>query len=230
MAIAVDCKRLQAFAKGTVVMAVVPVRRRNHRKQRGRVTTMLKVLLFDDGGATAGTLRAAVHAAGCTIVGEITSPWALAVAVERLAPDVVLMDVDSPSRDVLEQVCVTTRDDPRPIVMFTADGRDTAIEAALSAGVSAYVVDGIAAERINAILQVAITRFRVDRRLREKFAETERRLTERKLVDRAKVLVMKQHALDEEAAYHALRKVAMTRGVRMAEVALEVIAASTRKV
>ncbi|MFP5383050.1 MAG: ANTAR domain-containing response regulator [Gammaproteobacteria bacterium] len=189
---------------------------------------MLKVLLFDDGGATSGALREAVHAAGCTIVGEISSARALAAAVERLAPDVVLMDVDSPSRDVLEQVCVTTRDDPRPIVMFTADGSDAAIEAALSAGVSAYIVDGIAAERINAILQVAITRFRVDRRLRHRFDEAEKRFAERKLVDRAKVLVMKHHALDEDAAYHALRKAAMARGLKLADVAREVIAAVGR--
>lgn len=184
---------------------------------------MLRVLLFDDGTTTVGALREAVRSAGCEIVGEITSPWALPGAVQRLAPDAVLMDVDSPSRDVLEQVCVTTRDEPRPIVMFTADGSDTAIEAALSAGVSAYIVDGIASERINAILQVAITRFRVDRRLREKLDDTERRLVERKLVDRAKALVMAHEKLDENAAYHAMRRAAMARGITLGEMAKEII-------
>lgn len=189
---------------------------------------MLRVLLFDDGTTTAGALREAVHEAGCRIVGEITSPWALVDAVHRLAPDVVLMDVDSPSRDVLEQVCVTSRDDPRPIVMFTADGSDTAIEAALSAGVSAYIVDGIAASRINAILQVAITRFRVDRRLREKLDATEQRLAERRQVERAKALVMQHEKLDEEAAYHAMRRAAMARGIKLGDLAKEIIRAATR--
>lgn len=184
---------------------------------------MLKVLLFDDGTTTTGALREAVRAAGCIVAGEITSPWALAEAVQKLQPDAVLMDVDSPSRDILEQVCVSTRDEPRPIVMFTADGSDTAIEAALSAGVSAYIVDGISAARINAILQVAITRFRVDRRLREKLDATEQRLEERKLVERAKALVMAHEKLDENAAYHAMRRAAMARGIKLAELAREVI-------
>lgn len=184
---------------------------------------MLRVLLFDDGTTTAGALRDAVREAGCQIVGEITSPWALADAVQKLSPDAVLMDVDSPSRDVLEQICVSSRDEPRPIVMFTADGSDTAIEAALSAGVSAYIVDGIAAARINAILQVAITRFRVDRRMREKLDSTEQRLSERKLIDRAKALVMQHEKLDENAAYHAMRKAAMARGVKLGDLAKEII-------
>jgi len=188
---------------------------------------MLRVLLFDDGTSTTGALRDAVAASGCEIVGEITSPWALSGAVQKLLPDVVLMDVDSPSRDVLEQICVTSRDEPRPIVMFTADGRDTAIEAALSAGVSAYIVDGIAAERINAILQVAITRFRVDRRMREKLDETEQRLAERKLIERAKALVMQHEKLEENDAYHAMRKAAMARGVKLADLAREIIKVAT---
>lgn len=191
---------------------------------------MLKVLLFDDGTATAGALRDAVRSAGCAIVGEISSARALVDAVERLQPDAVLMDVDSPSRDVLEQVCIATRNEPRPIVMFTPDGSDTAIEAALTAGVSAYIVDGIAAARINAILQVAITRFRVDRRLREKLDETERRLAERKLVDRAKTLLMQHEKLDEGAAYHAMRRAAMARGITLGQLAQEIIRVAGRAV
>ncbi len=189
---------------------------------------MLKVLLFDDGTATAGALRDAVRTAGCDIVGEIDSPWALTDAVRRLAPDVVLMDIDSPSRDVLEQICVASRDEPRPIVMFTADGRDTAIEAALSAGVSAYIVDGIAAGRINAILQVAITRFRVDRRMREKLDETEQRFAERRLIERAKALVMQHEKLDEHVAYHTMRKAAMSRGIKLGALAKEIIRAAAQ--
>ncbi|MFP5383121.1 MAG: ANTAR domain-containing response regulator [Gammaproteobacteria bacterium] len=190
---------------------------------------MPKVLLFDDGADTAHPLREAVLAAGCVIVGEITSARVLADAIARLAPDAVLMDVNSPSRDVLEQVVVASRDEPRPIVMFTPDGSDTAIEAALQAGVSAYVVDGIAASRIQSILQVAITRFRVDRRLREKLDDTEQRLAERKLVDRAKGLLMQHEKMDEAAAYAAMRSAAMKRGIKLAELAKQIIGAAERR-
>lgn len=190
---------------------------------------MLKVLLFDDGADTAHPLREAVVAAGCEIVGEITSARALADAISRLAPDAVLMDVNSPSRDVLEQVVVASRDEPRPIVMFTPDGSDTAIEAALQAGVSAYVVDGIAASRIQSILQVAITRFRVDRRLREKLDDTEQRLAERKLIDRAKGLLMQHEKMDEAAAYAAMRSAAMKRGIKLADLAKQIITVAEQR-
>lgn len=190
---------------------------------------MLKVLLFDDGADTAHPLREAVVAAGCEIVGEITSARALADAIARLAPDAVLMDVNSPSRDVLEQVVVASRDEPRPIVMFTPDGSDTAIEAALQAGVSAYVVDGIAASRIQSILQVAITRFRVDRRLREKLDDTEQRLAERKLIDRAKGLLMQHEKMDEAAAYAAMRSAAMKRGIKLADLAKQIITVAEQR-
>lgn len=190
---------------------------------------MLKVLLFDDGADTAHPLREAVVAAGCEIVGEITSARALADAIVRLAPDAVLMDVNSPSRDVLEQVVVASRDEPRPIVMFTPDGSDTAIEAALQAGVSAYVVDGIAASRIQSILQVAITRFRVDRRLREKLDDTEQRLAERKLIDRAKGLLMQHEKMDEAAAYAAMRSAAMKRGIKLADLAKQIITVAEQR-
>ena len=184
---------------------------------------MLRVLLFDDGSSKLGALREAVVAAGCEVVGEVTSPWALPDTVARLRPDAVLMDVDSPSRDVLEQVCVTSRDEPRPIVVFTADGSDSSIEAALAAGVSAYIVDGIDPERIHGILRVAMARFRVDRTMRDRLDAAQQRFDERKLVDRAKALVMKHEKLDENDAYHAMRKAAMARGVKLADIAREII-------
>lgn len=184
---------------------------------------MLKVLLFDDGSNTTAALRAAVVAAGCRIVGEVDNPRRLADAVRDLQPDAVLMDVNSPSRDVLEQVIVTSRDEPRPIVMFTPDNSDTAVTAALQAGVSAYIVDGIDAARMNSILTVAVARFRMDLTLRRKLEETEQRLAERKLVERAKALVMQHEKLDEHAAYHAMRRAAMARGVKLGELAREII-------
>lgn len=190
---------------------------------------MLKVLLFDDGSATAPLLREAAETAGCVIVGEVRSALRLPEAVQRLAPDAVLIDIGSPGRDVLEQIVITTRDEPRPILMFTADGSDAAIEAALQAGVSAYVVDGIDSARLRSILRVAITRFRVDRGLREKLDAAEQRLAERRLIDRAKGLVMQHHRLGEDEAYHRLRRIAMQRGVRLVDVAREIVRATEGK-
>lgn len=186
---------------------------------------MLKILLFDDGSPSAALLREAALAADCTIVGQETNVFRLLAAIETLQPDAVLLDVESPGRDVLEQVVVSTRRQPRPIVMFTADHSDSSIEAALQAGVSAYVVDGVDAARLRSILQVAITRFRMDRQLRDKLDAAETRLAERKLVERAKSVLMQQHGLPENEAYTLLRRTAMQRNTTMAALARDVISA-----
>ena len=109
--------------------------------------------------------------------------------------------------------------------MFTSDHSDTSIEAALQAGVSAYVVDGIDANRLKSILTVAITRFRMDQQLREKLEAAETRLAERKLIERAKSVLMQQHALPENEAYTLLRRTAMQRNTTMAALAVDVISA-----
>lgn len=184
---------------------------------------MLKILLFDDGSPNAALLREAAEAAGCLIVGEEHNPFRLPATIDALQPDVVLMDVESPGRDVLEQVVVTTRHEPRPIVMFTADDSDTSIEAALQAGVSAYVVDGVDAARLRSILQVAMTRFRMDRQMRERLDAAETRLAERKLIDRAKGLLIQQHGLPESEAYNLLRRTAMQRNTSIAALARDII-------
>lgn len=186
---------------------------------------MLKVLLFDDGSMSAALLREAALTAECTIVGEENNPFRLPGTIERLQPDAVLMDVESPGRDVLEQVVVSTRSLPRPIVMFTSDNSDTSIEAALQAGVSAYVVDGIDAGRLKSILTVAMTRFRMDQQMRNKLDAAETRLAERKLVERAKTVLMQQRNLPENEAYTLLRRTAMQRNTTMAALALDVIGA-----
>lgn len=186
---------------------------------------MLKVLLFDDGSPSASLLCEAVQMAGCEVIGEERNAFNLARTIEQLAPDVVLMDVESPGRDVLEQVVIATRHEPRPIVMFTPDGSDIAIESALQAGVSAYIVDGIDPVRLHSILQVAMTRFRVDGLLRKKLETAELRLSERKLVERAKGLLMQYHKLPEAEAYSLLRRSAMQGNRKLVEVAREVIRA-----
>jgi response regulator NasT len=184
---------------------------------------MLKVLVVDESPERGQILRGGLEQAGYEVTGILSSPLELLHAVERLAPDVIIIDTDSPSRDVLEHLCVMGRDRPRPIVMFSADDDAATIRDAVRAGVSAYVVDGLESERVKAIVEVACARFEEFQRLRTELAEANRRLSERKLVERAKGILMKERKLSEDEAFHALRKLAMSKKVRLGEVAQQVI-------
>lgn len=185
--------------------------------------TPLKVLLVDDTAREVGLLKEALAEQGFEVVNVRGSAFELAHSVGAVDPDVIIIDTDSPSRDVLEQVCVVTRDDPRTVVMFTGDAQDASIQAALRAGVAAYVVDGVDGERLRSILQVARARFEVMQDLRNQLAEAQSKLTERKIVERAKGLIMKSKGVSEEDAYRLLRKLAMDRGSRLIEVARQVV-------
>ncbi|TXF13043.1 ANTAR domain-containing response regulator [Pelomicrobium methylotrophicum] len=183
----------------------------------------MRVILVDDTARDVGLLKEALTAVGCEVAAQARSAFELHELVLKLKPDVVIVDADSPSRDVLEQLCAVTRATPRPIVLFTADRSAQTIEAAIRAGVSAYVVDGIDPARIDSILRVAIARFEADQALRRALAEAQARLDERKVVERAKGLIMKARGVDEEEAYRLLRKMAMDRKMRLADVARDVI-------
>ena len=185
---------------------------------------MLKVLLVGETAEGACTLEAALAALdGITIAGALRTPAALPDRIREHRPDVVLIHTDSPSRGVLEQLAAASSAAPRPVVMFTGDGEELTIRAALRAGVSAYVVDGLAPERIGPILRVAIGRFEAEQALRAELVEARARLAERKLVDRAKGILMKHLQLTEAQAFAALRSLAMQRGVRLGEAAQQVI-------
>lgn len=141
---------------------------------------------------------------------------------ERLAqlqPDLVIMDADSEARDVLEHVVMATRDAPRPIVMFTNDEDTSHVPQALAAGVTAYIVAGLAPQRIRPILEVALARFAHEQSLRTELAQARTALQDRKTIDRAKGLLMQRQGLSEQAAYEKLRKTAMDKGLKLAEVA-----------
>jgi response regulator NasT len=127
---------------------------------------------------------------------------------------------------VLEHLVFVSQHTPRPVVMFASDGAPETIRAATRAGVSAYVVDGLDAGRIKAIVEAAVARFEDFQALRSQLAEANLRLSERKLVERAKGLLMKSRGLDEEAAYTALRKMAMDRKLKLADVAQRVVDAA----
>lgn len=185
---------------------------------------MLKVLLVDE---TAGRASALTHALaaldGVTVACALGGALELARRVAQIEPDIVLIDTESPSRDVLEQLAAMSASAPRPVVLFTADAQGEAIRAALRAGVSAYVVDGIAPARLEPIMRVAIERFEADQRLRAELNDVKLRLAERKAVERAKGILMKQRGMDEASAFAALRSLAMQRGIRLGEAARQVI-------
>ena len=185
---------------------------------------MLKVLLVDDTPDRASALETALSAMeGVEVTCTLESPFELLDQVARHEPDIVLIETHSPSRDVLEQLAAISGSAPRPVVMFTGDGEDDAIRAALRAGVSAYIVDGIAPARLDPIMRIAMERFEADQKLRAELEDTKARLTERKLVDRAKGILMKHRGIDEDAAYAALRSLAMERGIRLGEAAKQVV-------
>jgi response regulator NasT len=186
----------------------------------------MRVLVVDESAERADTLGAALRQAGYEVVASLTSPLALLRTIETLEPEVIVIDVDSPSRDVLEHLVVVTQHTPRPIVMFAADGSPAAIREATRAGVSAYVVDGLDRKSIKAIVDAAVARFVEFQVLRTRLAEANLKLEERKLVEKAKGLLMRQRGIDEEAAHATLRKMAMDRSLKLADVAQRVIDAA----
>ncbi len=186
----------------------------------------LRVMIVDSDGERSRNLRGALTLAGYHVVAELRESIALPDAVEGLKPHIVIVAADSPDRDTLEHIGLTTRNAPRPVVMFTQDRASDTIRAAVKAGVSAYVVDGLAPERIRPILEVACARFEAHQELAGKLADTERQLAERKTVEKAKVLLMSRRGMGEDEAYRELRNLAMQTGKRLVEVAETLIAAS----
>ena len=184
----------------------------------------LKVMLVDDQPARAALLEQALHDHQFTVIARLSSAAGLADQVARLEPDIIIIDIESPDRDTLENMAILHRDNPRPVVMFAEEGDSGTIERAVRAGVSAYVVDGLNPSRVKPIVDVAIARFREFQALRQELQETRTQLADRKQIDRAKGLLMKHRGLDEQQAYQAMRKMAMDRSQRLGEVASNIIA------
>jgi len=184
---------------------------------------MLRVMLVDDSQKDVSLLNEALKAAGYDVVEVSITAAALLDRVAAVQPDVIIIDSDSPTRDTLEQLSFVNARQPRPIVLFTEDRDNATIQAALRAGVSAYIVAGMQPERLRPILDVAVARFEQDRALRDELRSTQERLAERKLIERAKGLVMKQKGVDEEEAYRVMRKLAMDRNRKLLDVAQQII-------
>lgn len=158
-----------------------------------------------------------------TVIGEETG---LARRLATLAPDMVLIDLENPSRDILEELTLASGPSERPVAMFVDRTDDGVMRAAIAAGVSAYVVDGLSRERIRPVVIAAIARFHMLAQLRSELAATKAALEERKTIDRAKGMIMKAKGLGEEQAYALLRRTAMDQGKKLAEVAAALILAA----
>lgn len=183
----------------------------------------LRVLLVDENRGRSALLEQALSDAGYLVIARVITSDNLAHQVRLHQPDVIIVDLESPDRDTLEHMHSISRDQPRPIVMFAEDQDSDAIHKAIKAGVSAYIVDGLSPERVKPLMEVAIARFREYQALRDELAKTKLTLEERKIIDRAKGLLMKRQGMDEQGAYQALRKIAMDRGQKLVEVARNVI-------
>ncbi len=184
---------------------------------------MLNVLVIDESRSRAGEICAGLALAGYRVAAILADADNLTSEVEKLQPDVILIDTESPSRDTLEHLAVMNKDMPRPVVIFTHEDGQDAIRDAVKAGVSAYIVDGLDPKRIKPIVEVARARFEETQALRRELDEISQKLSDRKLVDKAKGVLMVARGLDEDAAYHAIRKLAMERGQPMAKIARDII-------
>jgi two-component system, response regulator / RNA-binding antiterminator len=179
----------------------------------------LKILVIDETPIRRAILEAGLKEAGFADVTTLDSANGLVEQIYKLDPDVILIDLENPSRDVLEQMFQVSRAVRRPIAMFVEQSDKATIEEAIEAGVSAYIVDGLKKERVKPILEMTVSRFRAFDRLRTELEETRSALKERKVIEKAKGILMRSRGLDEEEAYALLRKTAMGKGKRVADVA-----------
>jgi two-component system, response regulator / RNA-binding antiterminator len=188
--------------------------------------TALHILVIDTNRIRASIIEAGLREAGHNRVTVLDTVAQLMRRVVEIAPDVVVIDLENPDRDALEHMFQVSRAVQRPVAMFVDRADHASIEAAIEAGVSAYVVDGLKKERIKPIMDTAISRFNAFDRLRRELADTKSELAERKTIDRAKGILMRSRGLTEDAAYALLRKTAMNQNRRIAEIAESLIVAA----
>lgn len=184
---------------------------------------MLRILIIDESQARAAELCGGLAMAGHQVAAVLPSALDLTAQIESIKPDVILIETDSPSRDTLENLAVMDREMPRPVIILTQENDTDVMRAAFKAGVSAYVVDNLDLARLKPIVDVAIARFEAHQNLKQELAEATKKLSERKLVEKAKGILMKTRGLDEDQAYAALRKLAMERAQPLGKVAGDLV-------
>ncbi len=186
-------------------------------------TSLSRILIFDDDTERANMLVQALEASEYTVAAHPASVADLLPQAETVKPDVILIGADVPRQNMLTDVATISQKRSVPIVIFTRDNRSESIHAATQAGVSAYVVNGLSPERIQPIIEAAIARFREFQALAQELEKTKTSLAERKVIERAKGVVMEQRGCTEAEAYRLLQKMAMDRKKRLAEVAQDVL-------
>jgi response regulator NasT len=186
----------------------------------------LKIVIVDESPVRAAILADGLREAGFTQVVRIEETANLLANVYAIDPDVILIDLENPSRDVLEQMFQVSRAVRRPIAMFVDQSDSASIQASVDAGVSAYIVDGLKKERIKPILDLCISRFHAFARLQTELEKTKTALEERKVIERAKGVLMRLRQISEEDAYALLRRTAMNENRKIAEIAQSVITAA----
>lgn len=186
----------------------------------------MRIVIVDDSGLRATVLEDGLREAGYDDIHLVPPRGAFVARIERMAPDVVLIDLGNPSRDTLEEMLTVSRALAKPIAMFVDQSDDTMIEAAIDAGISAYVVDGLRKERVKPILNLAVRRFNAFARMQTELNEAKAELADRKIIDRAKAILIATRGLSEPDAYAALRKAAMNQNKKIVDVASALITAS----
>jgi response regulator NasT len=186
----------------------------------------LRILLVDQNVTRASILEEGLREAGYTNVTVVRDMQNLLRRIVDADPDVIFIDLENPNRDVLEQMFQVSRCVRRPIAMFVDHSDTEMIRAAVESGVGAYVVDGLRKERVKSILDMAVSRFNAFSQLRDELDRAKQELEERKVIERAKGILMKERGFSEEAAYALLRKAAMNENRRLAEVAQSVVTAA----
>jgi response regulator NasT len=186
----------------------------------------LRILIVDANQIRAAIIEEGLREAGYDQLIRVTATTGLVAAIETHDPDVVVIDLEDPSRDALADMFLVSRHVRRPITMFVDQSDLASIEAAVEAGVSAYIVDGLKKERMQPILQTCISRFNAFRKLREELEEARSQLEDRKIIDRAKGIVMRLKGLSEDEAYALMRRTAMNEKRKLVDIAHSLITAA----
>lgn len=186
----------------------------------------IRVMIVDENAARAGLIERGLIESGCEVVARLIGHSDLQASITEHEPDVIIVDMGCPDRDTLEDMFRITRHQTRPTVMFVDQSDSESIRAAVQAGVSAYVVGGLSPERVRPVLEVAIARFNQFQSLRRELESAKSSLEERKVIERAKGILMKRRGLAEDEAFRLLRSMAMDRKMRLAAVARQVVDAA----
>lgn len=187
---------------------------------------MLKVMIVDSDLERTKPLKQSLLDTGHNVIAHVNDTINLDSVCRELQPDIVIIDTDSPSRDTLENICVMSMHDPRPIVMFTHDDDKEQIKLATKAGVCAYVVGSIPNKQLRPVIDAAVARFEEFNQLRKSLSEANIKLSDRKIVERAKGLLMTQRKIDEHEAYSMLRSMAMQKNMKIATLSAQIMEAA----